>query len=87
MLQQIELTFAVIGVLAVLYGIFCLGRMSERRRRKPRQQRKPAAAPVPQFKTAGEAGLALAAEMNKRKPDPDRIDALVRAQNALRRAG
>lgn len=87
MLDQLELAFAICGVAAVLYAAFDIGRFVERRsRRKSRpQQRKETSPTVLKFKTPGEAGLALAEELNKRKPDPDRIDAIAKAQNALRR--
>lgn len=84
MLDQIELYFSVIGGLSAIYGVFRVGQLSERRSRRKPRQRKPER--VLQFRTPGEAGLALAAEMNKKKPNPDTIDALVLAQNKLRRA-
>lgn len=82
MSDHIEFILSLIGIAAILWATLRIGQISERRRRKARPRK---SAPVLQFKTPGEAGMALAAELNKRKPDLRLVDMLVKAQNDLRR--
>lgn len=84
MLDILELVLAAWGAVSLLGGAFYLGRWSERRSRHRPRPRK--TAEILQFQTAGEAGMALAAEINKgRKANPELVQRIGKIQNDLRR--